>query len=143
MNNLKSMKDHQLNAELLSWLARLLFVGVVLALALIIFLQSCNKSNSFAGRYVNSAGSEFSLAQDTLVVEHVAVNVYLIHRNTGFQLLDENGRLGKKQFESEEWTADYNPETKVMRERRHGKKITFNDNATEMTVVRRSYQRID
>nr|WP_068891219.1 hypothetical protein [Pedobacter panaciterrae] len=143
MNNLKSMKDQQLNAELLSWLAKLLFVGVVLALALIIFLQSCSKSNSFAGRYVNSAGSEFSLAQDTLVVEHVAAKVYLIHRSTGFQLLDEGGRPGKKQFESEEWTADYDPETKVMRERRHGKTITFNEDATEMTVVRRKYQRID
>lgn len=137
------MKDQQLNAEQLSWLAKLLFVGVVLALALIIFLQSCSKSNSFTGRYVNSAGSDFSVAHDTLMVEHVAANVYLIHRSTGFQLLDESGRSGKKQFESEEWTADYDPETKVMRERRHGKTITFNADATEMTVVRRKYQRID
>jgi len=143
MNNLKSRKDQQLNAELLSWLARLLFVGVVLALTLIIFLQFCSKSNSFAGRYVNSAGSEFSLAQDTLVVEHVAAKVYLIHRNTGFQLLDEAGKPGKKQYEMEEWTADYDPETRVMSERRHGKKITFNEDATEMTVARRTYQRID
>ncbi|ETZ20155.1 hypothetical protein [Pedobacter sp. V48] len=143
MNNLKSMKDQQLNAVLLSWLAKLLFVGVVLALALIIFLQSCSKSNSFAGTYVNTAGSEFSIAHDTLVVEHVAAKVYLIHRSTGFQLLDEAGQPGKKQLETEEWTADYDADSGIMMERRRGKTISFNADATEMTVVRRKYRRIN
>lgn len=143
MNNLKSKSDHRLDAIMLSWLAKLLFIGVILALALIIVLQSCHRQNSFDGTYINTVGGEFSIARDTLVVEQAESNTYLIHRRTGFQLLDEEGRPGQKQFEMEEWTADYDPETKVMMEKRHGKTITFNADATEMTVVRRKYHRIN
>lgn len=35
------------------------------------------------GTYVNSAGGEFSIASDTLTVELVEGNNYLIHRRTG------------------------------------------------------------
>lgn len=112
---------------------------------LTLFISACGgvlKPN-FEGTYVNNAGSEFSAANDTLIIELAQENEYLIHRKTGFRLLDEKGTPGKLQQEKEEWTAVYDPKSKVMTEKRHGKTITFNSDRSEITVVRRKYQRIN
>jgi hypothetical protein len=118
-----------------------LVVGFVIAI--VCLLTGCNSNPDFSGTYVNSAGSEFSVASDTLVLERAEGNDYLIHRRTGFQLLDAQGKPGKRQFESEEWKAVYDPESKVMTEQRRGKPISFSADGKQMTVVRRVYQRVN
>jgi len=146
MNNLRKNKEHAgadpVNAQMLSWLSRMLIMGVCLSLMLIIGFQSCNSSGSFEGTYVNTAGSVFSIARDTLVVEHEENNRYLIHRSTGFQLLDDAGKPGPLQYEKEEWTAVYNPETELMSESRKGKQISFSADKGTMWVGKRKYKRI-
>lgn len=118
-----------------------LVVGFVVAI--VCLLTGCAAHPDFSGTYVNSAGSEFSIASDTLVLERSAGDQYLIHRRTGFRMLDEHGNAGPRQFESEQWKAVYDAKTKVMTEQRRGKLITFSDDGKEMTVVRRKYQRLD
>lgn len=143
MNNSRNTESvEKMNAEILSWLSRMLILGVCSALVMIIGFQACNKVKSLEGTYVNAAGSEFSMARDTLVVEQEEINRYLIHRSTGFQLLDDAGKPGALQYEKEEWTAVYDPKTEVMTERRHGKLITFDSAKGTMTVGKRRYKRI-
>lgn len=142
MNNLKNNNKAAMDEVMLSWLSRMLLMCVCLALVMIIGFQSCNPVASLEGTYVNSAGSEFSSAHDTLEVEHEENNRYLIHRSTGFQLLDDTGKSGVWQHEKEEWTAVYDPKTEVMTERRNGKLITFDAARGTMTVGKRNYQRI-
>jgi hypothetical protein len=144
MNNLRNNTERadKMNAQMLTWLSRMLIMGVSLSLLLIIGFQACNSPQSLEGTYVNTAGSEFSFASDTLIVEHEENNRYLIHRSTGFQLLDDAGKPGVMQHEKEEWTAVYDPETAVMTERRNGKLITFDTDKGIMTVGKRKYKRI-
>ena len=134
MNNLRNNTDHSLNAKMLSWLSRMLIMGVCLSLVLIIGIQACNSPRALDGTYVNTAGSEFSIAHDTLIVEHEQGQRYFLHRRTGFQLLDDSGKPGMMQHEKEEWTAVYDPETEIMTESRKGKLITFDVVKGIMTV---------
>jgi hypothetical protein len=124
--------------------ATIQFIKITL-FGLVMLISACNRvlEPNFEGTYVNATGSEFSIAHDTLVVELDQGNEYLIHRKTGFRLLDEQGKPGKSQHESEEWMAVYDPREDVMTEKRHGKIITFNPEQREMTVVRRKYKRIN
>lgn len=99
-------------------------------------------ASELSGTYINSAGSEFSVADDTLRVEKGEGNHFLIHRSTGFNLLDESG-IRKRQYEREEWIAVYDTETDVMTEQRSGKLITFSPGGKEMLVGKRRYTRIN
>ena len=128
---------------MLSYAARIVFMSALVGLVILIGMQSCRQAQMPQGPFVNSAGSEFSLANDTLILEQVERNQYRIHRMTGFRLIGEDGRLGKLQRESEEWTAEYDPGHGVMVEKRHGKPISFSSDGSVMTVGRRAYQRIN
>lgn len=144
MNNLRNNKERadRMDEQMLSWLSRMLIMGVSLSLLLIICFQSCNPAKSLEGTYVNTAGSEFSIARDTLVVEHEQGQRYFLHRSTGFQLLDDAGVPGALQHEKEEWRAVYDPETEIMTESRKGKLITFDVVKGTMIVGKRKYKRI-
>lgn len=114
-----------------------------LAVVLLITFNGCIRlAPSFSGIYVNSAGSEASVAYDTLIVEKANAENYNIHRKTQFSLIDARGNIGKPQYETEEWTAVYDPQTAVMTERRNGKLITFDIQKGIMTVSKRKYKRI-
>ncbi len=114
-----------------------------LAVVLLIAFNGCSRlAPSFSGIYVNSAGSQASVAYDTLIVEHVNGENYNIHRKTQFSLIDDKGNTGKPQYETEEWTAVYDPQTSIMTERRNGKLITFDIEKGFMTVSKRKYKRI-
>lgn len=109
---------------------------------LAVFLLGCNQTASLEGTYINNAASEFSIADDTLVVEQSESNRYLLHRSTGFRLQDDKGKPAKLQYEKEEWTAVYDTDADVLRESRNGVIITFNADRSIMTAGKRKYKRI-
>ncbi|MGY3054020.1 hypothetical protein ACVWYG_002223 [Pedobacter sp. UYEF25] len=114
-----------------------------LAVMLLIAFNGCGRlAPSFSGTYVNNAGSKVSVAYDTLIVEQMNAENYNIHRKTRFSLIDDKGRTGRPQYETEEWTAIYDPKTLIMTERRNGKLITFDIEKGTMTVSKRKYKRI-
>jgi len=147
MKNLRENKTakerSRIDSRMMSYAARLMFIGALAALIILIGIQACKSGKTFSGTYVNSAGSEFSLANDTLVLEQVEGNQYRIHRMTGYLLISDSGRLGSYRWEKEEWTAEYDPEHGVMSEKGHGKPISFNADRSVMTVGRRGYQKIN
>ncbi|KRT15944.1 hypothetical protein ASU31_10565 [Pedobacter ginsenosidimutans] len=144
MKNLREKQGKNRDTQMLSWAARMLYIGALVALIVLIGIQqSCNSSKPFSGTYINSAGSEFSLANDTLVLEQVEGNQYRIHRMTGYRLISDSGRLGSYRWEKEEWFAVYDPEREIMSEKRHGKQISFTADCSVMTVGRRAYQKIN
>ena len=121
-------------------------IKLFMAFAVMLFMAftSCKGSLSpaFTGIYVNNAGSEASVASDTLIVGQENGNSYTIHRRTGFRLLDDNGKAGALQHERETWTAVYDPLTQIMTESNGGKLITFDTENGTMTVGKRKYKRI-
>lgn len=99
----------------------------ILALGFIL-IAGCggNLQTAINGIYVNNAKSEFSISEDTLILEKQQDENYLIHRRTGIKMLDESGKPGKLILEAEEWKAVYDPDKKLMTEQKKGRQIRFN-----------------
>ena len=116
---------------------------LIMALAATLF-NACNRDNqSIVGTYVNHAEGEFSIADDTLVVEHEQQQHYLIHRKTGFRTKDEAGKPGKLQQETEEWKAEYDAGSISMTESRKARVISFDPDKGLLMLENSKYQRIN
>ncbi|WP_316809191.1 hypothetical protein [Pedobacter agri] len=114
---------------------------LILAMVTLIQLAGCqsDQSRSFLpGTFVNSAGGEFSKADDTLAVEPGEGNLFFIHRRTGFNLV-RNGKIGKRQYEQEEWKGLYDEATKSLNETKRGKLITIHPDSGYLEVGKRKY----
>ncbi|MES2458256.1 MAG: hypothetical protein V4594_22045 [Bacteroidota bacterium] len=113
--------------------------------ATVLFMAACNtdKTRSFIpGTYVNSAGGEYSVADDTLVIEPAESNNFSIQRKTGFNVIND-GKKGKRQYETEQWNAIYDEGTKTLTETRKGKLITFYPETGTLKVGKRQYKKIN
>lgn len=116
---------------------------LIMALAAIL-LNACNGDNqSIVGTYVNHAEGEFSITDDTLVVEHEQHQYYLVHRKTGFRIKDEAGKPGKLQQETEEWKAEYDAGSMSMTENRKARVISFDPDKGLLMLENSKYQRIN
>lgn len=133
------MKNRVITETLKTWSVQLP------VLLFCLMLLACNGllKPGFDGTYVNSAGSEFSVANDTLVVELVEGNEFRVLRKTGFRLLDEQDRAGELQHETEVWKAVLDTESHVLKEQRYGKVIGLSEDGKVLTAGRRKYQRIN
>jgi hypothetical protein len=112
-----------------------------LAAALLMQLTACHRDQTrefIPGTYTSSAIGEFSKANDTLVIEASENNQFLIHRRTGFNLIND-GRVGKRQHETEEWNTLYDDGTKALTETRKGKVITIYPEAGYILIGKRKY----
>lgn len=120
------------------------FQSLIMAIVALLFL-ACNgpMGKSITGTYVNHASSEFSIADDTLIVVFKEDQNYLIHRKTGFVLIDEQGKHGKLQLESEQWNAVYDEDLETMTENSKGRTISFDLNKGTLKLENSVYQRIN
>ncbi len=119
-------------------------VNILLGLWLSLGLVSCTSDevkDFIPGTYVNSAGGEFSIANDTLVLELVEGNNYLVFRRTGYHLISD-GKLGSREYEIEVWTCAYSQATKILTESRRGKAISFYPDRKALQVNNRVYEKI-
>lgn len=118
-------------------------IGVIVLGCGLFFGCSSDKVRDFIpGTYVNSAGGEFSVASDTLTIGLIEGNNYVIHRRTGFNLISD-GKLGKREYEVEKWTAVYSSDTQVLTETKKGKLISFFPDRGSLSVGRRVYRKVD
>lgn len=104
--------------------------------------QSDKVRDFMPGTYVNSAGGQFSIASDTLKVELVEGNNYQIFRRTGYNLI-RDGKVGTREYETEQWNCAYSTATNSLNELRKGKIITFYPERGELGVGRRLYKKIN
>ncbi|MCX2479347.1 hypothetical protein OQY15_09620 [Pedobacter sp. MC2016-15] len=107
-------------------------------------LASCNSNPVLLlpGIYVNHAESEYSIAEDTLIVEHEKDNNYLIHRRAGFKLITD-GKPGATHFHTEEWSGVYNEKSQILRENRKGRIISFDFDKGILKLKNSIHQRIN
>lgn len=118
-----------------------LFALLFLAL---LFGMGCSGSEpDLAGVYVNHGSGEFSIADDTLVIEQVRGKEYLIHRKTGYRQIDERGAAGKRILESEEWQAVYDEGSETMTERSRGRLLSFDRAKGLLKLESSTYQRLN
>lgn len=118
-----------------------LIVLCAVAVALFTACKSDKVRSFIPGTYINDAGSEFSIANDTLVIESSESNNFYIHRMTGFNLVTD-GRLGKREYGTENWNAVYDESTKTLTETKKGKLITFYPDSAKLIVGKRTYRKL-
>ncbi|MET4083908.1 hypothetical protein ABIB40_003881 [Pedobacter sp. UYP30] len=119
-------------------LTMLFAIGVTL-------ITACNKDKIrefIPGTYVNSDGSTYSIAHDTLVIEPSENRTFFIHRKTGFRII-KNRKPGKREYETEEWSGLYDESTNSIREMARGKLITFYTGTGTLKVGKREYKKIN
>ena len=81
-----------------------LIILFAVAVAMITACKTDNTRSFIPGTYINDARSEFSIANDTLVIEPSESNIFYIYRKTGFNLVTD-GKIGKREYETENWKA--------------------------------------
>ena len=111
--------------------------------AMLLAACSSDQTRTFIpGTYVNHAESEYSVADDTLVIEASESNNFRITRKTGFNQI-RNKKQGKREYETEDWTAVYDESTKTLTETRKGKLLTFYPESNRLFVGKKEYRKID
>lgn len=113
----------------------------LLALIMLLYFSACqhDKEKAFLkGTYIKSTKGEFNIADDTLVVEPAENNNFLIHRRTGFNRIND-GQLGKREYEKEEWDAIYDESTKTLTETRKGRLITIHPDSGYLKLGKGKY----
>lgn len=120
--------------------------NTILTIAVIAMIMvSCNSDRTkefIPGTYVNSATGEYSTADDTLTIVPTDVDTYIIHRRTGFNRI-AGGKQQEREYETEEWQAVYNGNSKTLTETRTGKRITFYPASGSLRVGTREYHKIN
>ncbi|RYE28135.1 MAG: hypothetical protein EOP48_33830 [Sphingobacteriales bacterium] len=118
-----------------------LIILCAVAVALITACKTDNTRSFIPGTYINDARSEFSIANDTLVIEPSESNIFYIHRKTGFNLVTD-GKIGKREYETENWNAVFDKGTNTLTETKKGKLITFYPDSAKLKVGNRTYQKL-
>ena len=119
--------------------------NIILFAIAAVLLAACSndQTRSFIpGTYVNHAESEYSVADDTLVIEATESNNFRISRKTGFNQI-RNRKQGRREYETEDWTTIYDEGTKTLTETRKGKLLTFYPETGRLFVGKKEYRKID
>ncbi|RYE53758.1 MAG: hypothetical protein EOP48_13710 [Sphingobacteriales bacterium] len=116
----------------------------LLGFLFLLVLASCSEKleDFIPGTYLNSAGGEFSIADDTLTITSISGNNFKIQRKTGYQLI-RNGKAGKREYSEEISRGVFNSEPKILLEMRSGKLITFSQSDNALWVGQRKYLKIN
>ncbi|MEH3112570.1 hypothetical protein [Pedobacter terrae] len=112
------------------------------SLAIFIGCNSDSNKSFIEGSYVNHDGGNYSVADDTLAIEHTSANNYLIYRRTGFNLI-RDGEKGRRKHETEQWQCTYDEQTGVLTETKKGKTLTFYPDKGMLMVGSREYQKLN
>jgi len=120
-------------------------IQIILTALLCMVLFACghkDKQSFLPGTYVNSSTGKYSVASDTLVIEADEANRFKINRRTGFNLI-RNGKKGKREHETENWSAVFDEGTGILNETRRGKVIRFYPDSNVLVIGNRTYQKIN
>jgi hypothetical protein len=103
----------------------------LIALAILGLLSACNSggstvTNFIPGTYVSQAQSEFSVANDTLVIEAAknTDNIYLITRKTGYRRI-ANGKVQPPQHQVKHWTGMWDTQKQILQIMQTGNTLIF------------------
>lgn len=105
---------------------KITFLLVISALG----LAACNSGSAvkdfIPGTYVSQAQSEFSVANDTLVIEPAksADNLYLVTRKTGYRRI-VNGKVQAAEHKVKHWTGEWDTQRQVFQVMQTGNTFIF------------------
>ena len=111
--------------------------------SMILIMASCRSVAKFdvAGIYVNTAKSEFSIANDTLrITKGQRDRLFEIERRTGIRLIAEDGKIGEEILERENWLGEFDAERGVLLEGSRGRRMVIGP--ASLTLESAVYRRL-
>jgi recombinational DNA repair ATPase RecF len=101
-----------------------------IALAILGLLSACTSGNAVTnfipGTYVSQAQSEFSVANDTLIIEAArnTGNLYLITRKTGYRRIVD-GKVQSLGHKVKHWTGEWDTQQQILQVMQTGNTFIF------------------
>lgn len=119
-----------------------LWIGLVLFWMMVLVGCGPKLEPSFEGIFVNVASSEFSEAYDTLRVEKIGDQDYVLYRSTGIVLIDGQGKKAEPIIQRETWKLQLDKDRDLLLERSKGRKIRVEGDTLrlEKAVYKRLHQ---
>jgi len=115
-------------------------------ISILIVVAACNNAKDdqqIEGVYAGHFEHEYGINDDTLIFRKAnEQNIFELTRKTGtIRKLD--GKVFPKEWRTENWNLDYNPEKQTFFELRHGKTLIWNKAASIMQLGKTKYKKID
>ncbi|MHB8205914.1 hypothetical protein [Mucilaginibacter sp.] len=117
------------------------------ALAAMILAACNNQGNTVTdfipGTYVNQAQSEYSVANDTLLITKAknTENIYLIVRKTGYRRIGD-GKLFPLKHEVKNWTGTWNTQQQVMQIMQAETVLIFQPEQNKLLIQSNAYWKL-
>lgn len=115
-------KRYELKSKYMKTLKILLLIGCALIIA------ACNKTaNTVSGVYVTAFKNEYSIANDTLIIEayNLDAGIYKVARRSGYHRI-RDGKILRKEFKHESWMSTFDKNKQVLQETAFGRQIYVN-----------------
>jgi hypothetical protein len=106
--------------------------------------NSKNQTADFIpGTYVNQAQSEYSVANDTLVIEPAknTENIYLITRKTGYRRITD-GKVQAPQFKIRKLTGTWDAQKQILQIMQNGTLVTFQPEQHKLMIESSEYWKL-
>ena len=115
----------------------------LLQIAGLLIIVACNRTNhSISGIYVLNFKNEFTVTNDTLVIEayNLEAGTYQVQRKAGYRRI-RDGKILPKEFSKESWMATYDKEKQLLQETALGRQVYINANGHSVSFEG-TYQKI-
>jgi len=114
---------------------------------LTVILAACNSkttsSDFIPGTYVNQAQSNYSVANDTLVIEAAknTENIYLITRKTAYRRISD-GKVGEPQYLRRQLTGTWDPVKQTLQVMQNETVIIFQPEQHKLLIGTNAYWKL-
>jgi hypothetical protein len=118
---------------------------LLFAFAAMVIVACNNKPDSIQsfipGTYVNSAKGDFGQAEDTLIIDAVSNNTYLITRRTGYHAF-RDGKVLPKRYKLQKLAGFYDAQKQVLNETTNGRVFSFEPDKRLLKVNKATYTKL-
>ncbi|MDN5286548.1 MAG: hypothetical protein JWR38_2822 [Mucilaginibacter sp.] len=101
---------------------------LLLLISCMLIIAGCKSGtpSTISGIYVTSFKQEFSMGNDTLIIEayHLSSGTYQVERKSGYHRI-RNGQLMPKEYNQRKWMATFDQDRFILQETAYGKQIYF------------------
>jgi hypothetical protein len=111
-------------------------------------LAACHSENSnlkdfVPGTYVNQARSDYSVANDTMIIEQGknTENIYLITRRTGYRRIS-GGKLQPLQYQVKHWSGEWDEQKQILQIIQTGNPLLFQPNKGSLLNGSSEYRKL-
>ena len=120
------------------------FIAIFISCSSMQKKSATDKVKSFiAGTYVRAFEGEYSIGNDTLVIEQPDANnnYYTIQHKMSYQQIKDKKAL-PLEYKTENWTAIFNEQTNVLEEQKKGKRLSFSPEENTLLLGGSKFKKI-